>query len=419
MQVKNATITSMLCTALLLQGCVTAKVTTGSGTRVTSEVMQAYLSGNTEPFLPYRAADVNEATQFSDTMRSNAGLPTADEAAKQITTLWATGDASEIRAIHHDMTRRPNSGKMPLVIMNALVSLVTLYTLPIYMSDEASSSLTLVMEDGTEVTQTANFKWTQIVSSLPKVYKLDHEVTNSAGYEFQVAAMMSHGELLRQRVSKEQALLADLDRHSVDALTAALRNPEVVLLKQDIMRSLGSTLATRADRMDHYEQLVKEFPSFTRYIPGNEQLFFVGPTDRQVLAIWRDLRKGADAEVMAATIRASGQPYRIFNSDETAWLTKQSIPSSVIAAMIDTSAARAGAGTASGTVQSSSLQPQANATNAAAGTQQENSLAEECIKAIAAIKACERIPGDPFGIARGVCIKQVKKGLGATTCLGI
>lgn len=418
MRVKNAIIASMLCTALILQGCVTATMTTESGTRVTPEAMQAYLDGSMEPFLPYRAAEVDEVVQFSDVMRERAGLPKADEAAKQITALWATGEANEIRAIRHNMTSRPQSGRMALFVVNGLVSLLTLYTLPVYMPGETSSSLTLVMEDGTEVTQTADLKWTQIVSSLPKVYKLDHEVTNSAGYEFQVAAMISHGELLRQRVAREQALLGDLNRDSVDALTTALANPDVILMRQDIMRSLGSTLATRPDRMTHYEKLVKEFPTFIRHIPGNEQLFFVGPADRQVLAIWRDLRKGADAEVMAATIRASGQPYRIFNSDETAWLKKQSIPSSVIAAMIDSSSAAASSAKAA-TVQTSSLQAQAHTANAAAGAAPESGLAEQCIKAIAAIKACERIPGDPFGIARGVCVKQVKKSLGGGTCLGI
>ena len=425
MRGNNTTIASMLCAALVLQGCVTARMTTESGTRVTPEVMQAYLNGNTEPFLPYRAVTVDEVTRYADSMRTTHGFPTSDEASRQIAALWATSDASEIPAIRHEMTGRPSAGKFAVVFVNALVSVFTLYTLPIYFSDESSSTLTLVLEDGTEVSQTTRLKWTQIVSSLPKVYKLDHEVTNSAGYEFQVAAMMSHGELLRQRVAREQALLTGLDRNSVEAMTAALRNPDVVLLKQDVMQSLGTTLAKRRDRMDHYEKLVKEFPTFRRHIPGNEQLFFVGPADRPVLAIWRDLRKGADADVLAATIRASGQPYRIFNSDETAWLKKQSIPGPVIAAMIDASAASANAAPAAtsaaagtgGALQKATLQPAA--ANGTAAAAPENSLAEECVKALAAIKACEQIPGDPFGIARGVCVKQVKKGLGATTCLGI
>lgn len=420
MHKKNITIATALCSALLLQGCVTSRFTTESGTRVTQEVIQAYLDGNVEPFLPYRAVEADEVSKLSDNLRNGAGLPPRDELARQITAMWTTDGASEIPAIRHEDTTKIPPGKVALGVVNGLVSLMTLYTLPVYFSPSRDSTLTLVMEDGTEVIQTANVKETSIISSLPMIFKLDHHVTYSGGYEIQVAQMMSHGELLRQRIDKEKALLADLDRHSVDALTTALRNPEIVLLKQDIMGALGSTLATRSDRLNHYETLVREFPSFARHIPGNEKLFFVGPADRTVLAIWRDLSQGTDADVLAATIRASGQPYRIFNSEETDWLKRHSIPSTVIAAMIDASAARAtttAATTTGGALQKATLQPAAASPNSAAGS--GNNLAEECIKAVAAIKACQQMPGDPFGIARGVCVKQVKKGLGATTCLGI
>jgi hypothetical protein len=423
MRGKNTTITGMLCAALLLQGCVTARYTTESGTRVTAEVMQAYLNGdNIEPLLPYRAARIDSNMQMLDQQRTMYGVPLTKEVTEQVVSHWSVSNAGEISAIRFDPATRSNfgAGKFIVTFTNALVSTFTLYLLPVYTSVDVTGTMTLVMEDGTEISQDADFKSTMIITSLPGLFGLDHNITKSAQYEMQVASLISQHEKLRQRIAREQSLLQDVDRRSLETLTAALRNPNIQLLKPDIMASLSNVLAARSDRLDHYQALIREFPAFRQHIPGNEQLFFVGPGDRQVVDIWRELRKGANPDVTAATIRAAGKPYRIYTSDEIAWLKKQSIPSAVIVAMIDASATpvqtAAPASAPSVSVQSASLQPNQDTVNT---TAQSDGLAEQCVKAVAAIKACEQIPGDPFGIARGVCVKQVKKGLGATTCLGL
>jgi hypothetical protein len=42
--------------------------------------------------------------------------------------------------------------------------------------------------------------------------------------------------------------------------------------------------------------------------------------------------------------------------------------------------------------------------------------ASECSKAYAARKACEKLPGDPFGLALKLCLSQVKKNFGGMDC---
>ena len=45
-----------------------------------------------------------------------------------------------------------------------------------------------------------------------------------------------------------------------------------------------------------------------------------------------------------------------------------------------------------------------------------SNTASECSKAYAARKACEKIPGDPFGIAMKLCLSQAKKKFGGMDC---
>lgn len=426
MLVHKAKFASLLCATLVLQGCVTARYTTENGTRVTPDVIQSYVNGdNVTPFFPYRTEHFDSKLEMLDRQRAMYNVTPTDELNQQVLSHWYTDNASEIAAIRFDPAVKSDAGAGTFlrVFVNALASAFTLYILPIYASTNVTGDLTLVMEDGTEIKHEAKVRNTIIVTSLPFIFGLDHRITRTAMYEAQVAALISQSEKLRETIAHEQLVLQGLNRQSVDELTAALRNPNVVFLKPDIMASLGQVLATRRDRMDHYQKLVKEFPAFRHYIPGQERLFFVGPADRQVVDIWRELRTGADPDIVAANIRVAGKPYRLYNNDEVAWLKKQSIPGTVIAAMIDASAALAVAAPAAPVsatapaVQHTNVLSAASSTGAA--TPEKNNLAEECVKAIAAIKACEQIPGDPFGIARGVCVKQVKKGLGATTCLGI
>lgn len=415
----------ILCAALVLQGCATetARYTTESGTWIAPEVLQAHVKGhNIEPFLPYRAASFESNRKGLDQRRATYGIPSVDTVTQQVMSHWYTEQPSEIVAVRFEPVVRSKTHAPLFTFVNILVSGATMYLVPARISADMTGSMTLVMSDGSEIRQEATFKSVRVYSAMPQVFGLDYNISTNSGYEWQVASLISQGEKLRQVIAREQKLLQDLDRQSVEALTAALRNPDIVLLKQDIMVSLGNALATRPDRLDHYQKLTREFPVFHRYIPGHDKLFFVGPADRQVLDVWRELRSGADPNIVAATIRAAGRPYRIYTGDETVWLKKQSIPDPVIIAMIEASASTnsaAGATHVSVPGAGQSLQQIHLQSGPAAAGGAESNLLAECAKAIAAIKACEQIKGDKLGVSRTICVNQVKKGLGGTDCFGL
>ena len=61
----------------------------------------------------------------------------------------------------------------------------------------------------------------------------------------------------------------------------------------------------------------------------------------------------------------------------------------------------------------------ANSTNPATAQSDTNTVsdtASECGKAYAARKACEKLPGDPFGLSLKLCLSQVKKNFGGLNC---
>jgi len=409
---RTAALLALVTTAIILQGCVSASLTTQAGTRITPELIQAYTEQKVPPFLPYQPAEIDEITAYSDAARELYGFPSADEVTRQIIGGWSQPGSPEITSIRHSMARKKVNGEFVLFGIKAFVSLATLYMFPATLNDTHYSSVTVTMPDGTETVLTAEVNRDLVVTSLPFLFKRDFKIEQDGGYHYQVATLISHQEQALARLQKEQALLADIDTSNIDQLTSALRNPGIALLRHDIKIKLAQQLSQRRDRIAMYEKLVKEFPDFVEYIPGNERLFFTGPDDRRVLDIWRDLKKGTDPQLVAAGIRANGKPYRVFDSGETRWLQQQSIPTAVIVAMIDASAATRPA--APQAVTSATLVGTAATTTGQADA--SGNMVQACAKALMAYKACEQVPGDPLGITQRICVNQVKKRFGGMDC---
>lgn len=400
----------MLIGAFLLNGCTYSTYITEQGTRVTPELITELQQRQSAEFMPYAPTDVSfrafsvwsdEFVARRDAWREKKGIPLQSEIAIAVVSGWAAEDAPAVATVHFQDIAKPDP-KSLIYIPGMIISAMTGYLLPGYIKQNSFNEMQIELADGSVVKHETKIIRKQIMSLLPLGLG-DHEGMNSLLEATDYAAVISHEEWLRQAVQDEQGKLASVNKSDVAALTEAMRDPSIVLLRPQLRGDLATLLAQRNDRLDHYRALTSEFPDFVDYISGHEQLFFIGPQNLKVIDVWQQIRKSADSAVLAATIKSAQQPYRIFDSEEIAWLRKQGIPYPVITAMIEASAPPA---------------PTASTAADASGLTDTNSsgTAAECGKALAARKACEQIPGDPFGIAVKVCVAQVKKKFGGMNC---
>ena len=399
----------MLTGIFLLSGCTYTTYITEQGTQVTPELIAQAQQRQSAEFMPYSATDVSfrAFAVWSDDFiarrnawRQKQGIPLQHESAIEVVSGWAAADAPAVATVHFQDIPR-NNAKSLIYIPGMIISAMTGYLIPGYIKQNAFNEMQIELPDGSQVKHETKVTRKQIMSLLP-LNLGDHEGMAGAYTAVDYAAVISHEEWLRKTVQDEQNRLAEVNRNDVASLTEAMRDPSIVLLRPQLKTDLATLLAQRNDRLDHYRALTSEFSDFVDYIPGHEQLFFIGPQNLRVIDVWQQIQQRADSAVLAATIRTAQQPYRIFDSEETAWLHKQGIPYPVITAMIEASAPSVASGSgAAGTDQASA---------------ESSGTAAECAKALAARKACERIPGDPFGVAVKVCVGQVKKKFGGMNC---
>ncbi len=400
----------MLIGIFLLNGCMYSTYITEKGTRVTPELIARIQQRQSAEFMPFsttevtfRAFDVwsDDFIARRDAWRQKKGIPLQHESAIEVVSGWAAADAPAVVTVHFQDIPRSNT-KSLIYVPAMIISAMTGYLIPGYIKQNASNEMQIELPDGSRVKNETKITRKQIMSLLPLDLG-DHKGVNGAYAAIDYAFVISHEEWLRAAVHDEQNKLAKVDKDNVAALIDAMRDPSIILLRPQLKADLATLLAQRKDRLDHYRALTSEFPDFVDYIPGHEQLFFIGPQNLRVIDVWQQIKQRADSTVLAATIRSAQQPYRIFDSEETAWLRKQGIPYPVITAMIEASAPSA---------------PVASGSDAAAdqASAESSGTAAECAKALAARKACERVPGDPFGIATKVCVGQVKKKFGGMNC---
>lgn len=398
----------MLAGSFLLSGCMYSTYITEQGTQVTPELIAQIEQRQKVEFMPYAASDVSfrafavwsdEFVAKRDVWRQKKDIPLQHESALAVVSGWATEDAPPVATIHFQDVAKANPQSL-IYVPGMIISAMTGYLLPAYLKQNAFNEMQIELADGSVVKHETKFVLKQVISLLPLGLG-DHEGTKGAFMARDYAAVISHEEWLRNEIQVEQGKLAKVNKKDIAALTEAMRDPEIVLLRPQLKADLATLLAQRKDRLDHYQTLTTEFSDFVDYIPDNEQLFFVGPDNLRVFDIWKQIKQRANSDVLVATIKSAQRPYRVFDGEETAWLRQQGIPYPVIAAMIEVSAPTASTAGANA--------------SGLTGTSSSNTAAE-CGKALAALKACEQIPGDPFGIAVKVCVDQVKRKFGGMNC---
>jgi hypothetical protein len=128
------------------------------------------------------------------------------------------------------------------------------------------------------------------------------------------------------------------------------------------------------------------------------------------------LSRQEEEVLLASRIKAAGQPYKVFDSNEISLLREGGLSATLIAAMIDVSAsAQAGQAAA----QPAAAAPVANAVPASApapgappAAPTAGDIAAQCAKRYAALKACDQVPS--FGA--NLCRSQVKNKYNHLAC---
>ena len=145
-------------------------------------------------------------------------------------------------------------------------------------------------------------------------------------------------------------------------------------------------------------------PQYIELLPATEQLWFVGPEGMKVYQV-AELAKNESEALLTAQIQAAHGVYRVFNAGEIRTLKSMGIPDSVIAAMINVSAAPSAAVARAGNGQADEYQGASGSGNQAAD------IAAECAKRYAALKACDQLP-----LGSGICRTQVENSYSHVIC---
>jgi hypothetical protein len=94
--------------------------------------------------------------------------------------------------------------------------------------------------------------------------------------------------------------------------------------------------------IDWHKENLEYFAGYSKYLPAEYQIWFIGPEGRQVLDIVEAVNNGEDQAILAARIESNG-PYKQFDSDEVAKLKELGLSTEVIVAMMRSGTAPAAA----------------------------------------------------------------------------
>ena len=405
----------------LLSGCMSANYYTEQGTPITQDTIDLFNTNPNNPIIPYAKGKAtynaypwaSERIQraFDEKPRSSAN----DEMARAADYWLHDGDMPplDITVTRH---RPKNSvGTVATVLVTTLGCTFSLCLVPVVSPQHFDTTIEMRSEGELVYSANAHYRGTLFMSWFP-LGKLrgTQKVTDAAWY----ASFFSHEEKLTRSIVAEEPLYDSLKKSKdVDKLAAALDNPQLKFYRPLVSMRLAEVLAQkkRNERLKAYAAIVDKHPEFADNIHGNERLLFVGPADLRVMDVLKQTYRKRSAPAMAASIKASGQPYALFTPEESSWLTKEGLPADVVAAMIETSEPK----TTPGGVPAGLMTAAAPGGQAGAQPVAGNALevtATECSKAYAAKKVCETMPGDPFGLLMRGCMAQVKKKFGGSGC---
>lgn len=249
--------------------------------------------------------------------------------------------------------------------------------------------------------------------------------------------------LIAQQVQAEQQVLAQAGNDS-RALVAALNNGSLKFYRTTAYKTLLAQAAASKNPSATYRQLVREVPLITSAMDEDLKLWYAGPSELVVKDLHDRLRtKRVTESSLIALVGQQSSGYSSLTEEQVAKLKQHGFGAALLEAMQAKPATevpthpvgityaeylkqkQAGGSNAQASLvaQHTAAPTVASAGTAQAGQQppEKEGVVEGCAKAFAAIKLCENLPGDPFGISRSICVKQAKSKMGAeaNSCFGL
>lgn len=239
--------------------------------------------------------------------------------------------------------------------------------------------------------------------------KVNH-VTGSANTPLTWAAAGGHTEIVKLLLAKgADVTIRNLEGKTAADLAKEKGKTEVYALLVP-GHNTSTQVAATADQTTMVKAFIKKndqqglrnylnaYPGALAAIENNEmRLRYTGPTELRILDIEQLSKKNSRSPLIVAQINSAGGPYKKFSANELSILKKMGLADEVVAAMISVTTeynkeqkrlakqprVTQPAPVAQKTVEQATVQPQ----------QTEASVPEECMKLVAAIKACDQTGG--------------------------
>lgn len=215
--------------------------------------------------------------------------------------------------------------------------------------------------------------------------------------------------------SQKSAYEAAVSAGTVTAYRDYLENNPESFFRMETMRRLAS-LAPETGALAFHRQNLTLDDAYMLYLPDAYDVWFIGPEGMRVHDVLR-LSRQEEEVLLASRIRAAGQPYKVFDSNEISLLREGGLSATLIAAMIDASASgpaagQPAAGPANAAPVANAVPASAPAPGVAPAAPTAGDIAAQCAKRYAALKACDQVPS--FGA--NLCRSQVKKKYNHLAC---
>lgn len=400
--------------AVVLSGCGSGNYKTDSGYSITIDDVKAYKANQQVFPLPYGqgSAKTNYWPELdTSTAYWEKQLQEEELVMSKMLSQWTSPQGGKKLDAQLNL-HKPNVPAY--VYVNVLFTAFTLGIIPMFGRFHSESDLQLSSDGESVYNHKATVSGSGTVNILiPWGYIFGHDVVGMEDSMAvnQYAPLIAHEQGLVAAISAEKPIYEQIKNStSLQQTKVALNNPRLKFYRPLVLEQLAGIVSKRSDRLAIYPDLLQKHPGFAAYMPVKDALYFVGPKDFTVLDVIKKSKTTADKDLLNSLILAKGQPYKQFTQEEILWLNKQGLSGATIQTMIQAGRAQGGAAQAAPATQGT----HATAT-AANGSQPAPSTAAECVKALAAKKACEHAPG-PFGVGVKICMKSVKSKFGGYGC---
>lgn len=385
---------------MMLTGCVTNRYIPPDGELLGSVAAPAELSGFTYTYVPSKEERVTGLV-IKDGHKRMMDLTKSEFDG------WFEGSGEDISVSFSPETTDTKGA------WSVLAYLLTLSLVPAVTTTEAETVLTLKSDD----TVLYEHRETYTTKSALSVYFPTPFFFGSMG-DGPVNSMVND-QLARHKLALGQYIAARRSAYenavaggTVDVHRDFLKSNPSSFFRMESMRRLAE-MEPEQSRLAYHRENLNIDSAYMVYLPDRYDIWFVGPKEMQVHEVLRLSKTNGDDVLLAARIKAAGQPYKVFNGDEISILKEGGLSSNLIVAMIEASSTApvpASAAAAGG----AQIAPVAGAPAAedTPGNATAGDIAAQCAKRYVALKACDRIPS--FGAT--LCRKQVSKTYSHLAC---